>query len=170
MKELIRKLTLNLGEQLKGYSELAEILRKENSLNPGFNPDHLTTIEQIQKDKESLVESLRLLEVSREETVKSVLTLLPDPGISEETPLRIIAEHFTPEEKKQILDLREQLLKVINTVKELAEKNSQVSKVRGSTFRQTLEKLTGSGGVSKTYAGSGKIRKGKSSGIFTKLV
>lgn len=111
MKDSARILKI-LEEQVRSYSRLYDLLKGEKAAIVSFNP---LAVESLAKEKDNLVLQLRLLEEERKR--------LADEFFGDSEGGRSISDLHSITGNKKFLDLRSQLLSLMQGIGELNEIN-----------------------------------------------
>jgi flagellar biosynthesis/type III secretory pathway chaperone len=118
-----------LGEQIKGYRTLLEVLQRERECLIQLNPDG---VETLSKEKDTIMLKLRLLE---EERIRLVRVFAKETGSAEDLTLQKLHD-VTGDAAYS--DLRSQLVSLVQAIAEFNEFNKILIERSASFVRRTL--------------------------------
>lgn len=118
-----------LGEQIKGYRTLLEVLQRERACLVHLNPEG---VETLAKEKDTIMLKLRLLE---EERVRLVQVFARETGSTGDMTLQRIHELTGDAAYSR---LRSQMLSLIQAISELNEFNKILIERSSNFVRRTL--------------------------------
>lgn len=132
----ITKLKNILNEEIKGYGELIDLLRREKDYLIELN---ITGIENLSKEKDTLILKLRLFEQERMNLLRE---LLQDDKDAKEMTLQRLYELTGDETLK---DMRLKLISMLQSIEELNEFNGILIERSLSFVKSSLAFLKASG-------------------------
>jgi flagellar biosynthesis/type III secretory pathway chaperone len=118
-----------LGEQIKGYRTLLEVLQRERECLVHLNPEG---VETLAKEKDTIMLKLRLLE---EERVRLVRSFAEETGSTGDMTLQRLHEMTGDAAYSR---LRSQLISLVQAISELNEFNKILIERSSNFVRRTL--------------------------------
>ncbi len=157
-------LITNLEDQLEVHDVLLESLQSERSLTASCS---LTDLNEIHSVRDSATNRIFELESER---LKIINKIKNEQDSKSNVSLKEIIENSTGGSRNTLIQLRQSLLKTIQSIRNVGEENAETAMARIACFNEVQGAIDKSLKSVSTYSGTGLIKKSARASFLNKSI